>query len=90
MLFPSVHAGVITDAKPVAGVLHSAFFSLLEAVSIIMVIAFVISGAMMLFAGGNPKLLEKSKRAFSYSCGGVLLCLGLYVILNFIIEMLGA
>jgi len=89
ILFTSVYSGVITDAKPVSMVLFDVFFTALEIVAIVMVISFVLSGAMIIFSNGDLKLLQRSKRAFLYSVTGVLVCLGLYVTLNFVIEIFG-
>lgn len=65
------HAGVISDAPKVSGILVNILNFLLSVISVLAIIMIAISGIMYLLSSGDERRTYKAKRAFIYSVIGM-------------------
>ena len=82
MLINIAQAGVITDAKPVSGILMNVLNFLLSVVGIVGIIGLVVAGIMYLSAAGDEKQMRTAKLIVIASVIGLVLALGALVIVT--------
>ena len=65
-------------------------FVLIYIVPPIAVLMLVVGGIMFYFAGGNPNLLTQGKNLIKYAVIGIFIAYGSFMIVGFVLEVLGA
>jgi len=76
------HAGAITDATPVAGILQNVLEFLLSIVGVLGIIGLVIAGFLYLSAAGNMRQTNLAKTMTVASLIGIIIALGALVIVS--------
>lgn len=74
------------EAKTVKDVLVNVLKALLGLLGLIGVFMFIWGGFQFLFAGGNPELVKKGKATLFWSSLGLVIIIGSWVIVRFILE----
>lgn len=87
-IIPIAHAGVIADAPPISQLLYNIFTFLLSVFGIIAIIGLVIAGLIYLMSAGNENMLEKAKKAMTYSIIGIVVALAGIIIMKGIAMLL--
>ena len=78
----------IDDVFTMLGKIYS--FLVLQIATPLAIIAVSIGGILMLISAGNPNLLGLGKKIFYSAVIGLVLALGSYMIINFILDAIGA
>lgn len=76
------HAGVISDAPPLAELFLNGLQMILVGISIIAVIAFIFTGIMYISASGDPQRMEQSKKMLIGSVVGLVIALMALIIVR--------
>jgi len=83
----TAQAGVITDAPNVLHVLINVLKFLLSVFGFLAIIAFIVSGIILLVSQGDTRMREKGKKAFQYAIVGVIVALSALILVTFIAKM---
>ncbi len=75
-------AGVITDAKPISGILENVLNFLLSVVGVVAIIGLVVGSVIYLTAGGDEDRIRLAKMSLTASVVGLVLALGALVIVT--------
>lgn len=82
MFIPIAHAGVISDAPPLASYFYNVMEFVLSVLGVLGIIGLVIAGVLYLISGGDADRVKAAKRAALASVVGLLFAIGSLVVVR--------